>query len=385
VINAFLLGCLLVSCSKKEFEINLKWNRSYPNDNVEKNITGLKWCLSFLGSNISVDTTLTGLAFNDTLIRIRVDKLGFNREASNYLAQLNAQLKETGEYRQNNAIALGRYMALTIGSPFHYYKIAAVPDQLHDFKSRYSFHDIKGYVNNSGVSFVDRIILFSKKNTGNKQAYLSVETDSLTKQVYEFETVEVMPNGLSRFGVYDLNGKLKLAADPEVTGAGKPAKCMWCHESGIQPIFRKQRDYPGYLSSQNFQDSLTYYNSQLKSYQDALWKDAALKNRKNHTLMELTYIAFMEPSAEHLSAEWGLTVEEVKRKLRHLKTHRHEEFDYLGELYHRKEVDHLAPWKVLEVPGSIREKSDNEKDYLTFKIYLDHFLNNLSLSSSEKK
>jgi len=364
--NMFVIITLLlvISCNTKVTdgnEINLKWNKSYPEETIEDAEIGLKWCLSFLGSNGAMDSIWTGLEHDKKTFKLHTDKLAFSPQATVYLKQLHIQLKKSEEYQKTNAIDLGRYMAMTIGNPDQYYKITAVPTMLDTFLTAYTFDSIPGYINNSGVSKVHRIISHSKNKTGKKQAYISAEVDSITKVPIEFETVELMENGLSRFGVYDHNGTIKEVADNTVTHAGKVAKCMWCHESGIQPMFRIQLNVPDYLTYERFQDTLTHYGLALRAYQNTIWKDKAIHKRRNHTKMEIAYIAFMEPSVAHLVEEWGLPEEEIRKRVGHMTTHRHEEFDFLGDLYHRSEVDLLAPWKVQKVPESIREKSNTEK------------------------
>ncbi|WP_299256522.1 hypothetical protein [uncultured Aquimarina sp.] len=365
IATILLSSFLSFSVLKKDNEINLKWNKSYPTDTLTKNIIALKWCLSFLGSDLASDTTTTGLIIkNNNTIALNIHQLRFDKNALKYLKKLNAKLKKTEEYQKNNAIDIGRYITLTIGSSNHYYKIVDIPKKLEDYNSLYTFDTINGYIDNSSISLVDRIISFSKNNTPKKQVYISTEVDSISKKIHEYETVEVMDNGQLKFGIYDQNGNLKDAANKEVTNAGKPAKCIWCHETGIQPMFRKQNDHKKYLSYQKLQDTLDYYNKQLRSYQDKHWKDKQIRNKRLHTEMEISYIAFMEPSAEHLANEWGFSLQEVQKKLKHLDTHRHHEFDFLGDLYYRKDVDNLAPWKVMNVPESVREKSNNEVNYL---------------------
>ncbi|AXT50484.1 hypothetical protein D1818_06435 [Aquimarina sp. BL5] len=358
---------LVFSCnsSVENQKINLKWNKSYPSDTFTKNVIALKWCLSFLGSDLASDSISKGISTdNQKIISLNLNQLKFDKNASRYLQKLNSKLKKTEEYQKNNSVDLGRYIALTIGSSYHYYRIVNVPNKLEDYNSLYAFDSISGYIDNSSVSLVDRIISYSKYNNRREQAYISVEIDSITKEIFEYETVEVMNNGQLKFGIYDRNGNLKDVADNKITMAGKPAKCIWCHETSIQPIFRKQKDHDGYLTFQKLQDTLDYYNKQLRSYQDSIWQDKEIRNKRLHTEMEISYIAFMEPSAEHLSNEWGITIEEVKTKLHNLKTHRHHEFDFLGDLYHRREIDALAPWKTLEVPENIREESTNEINHI---------------------
>lgn len=81
---------------------------------------------------------------------------------------------------------------------------------------------------------------------------------------------------------------------------------------------------------------------------------------KDHTLSEILYISFMEPSAERLAQEWQISIEEVKVKLKSLKTHRNQEFDFLGELFDRNEVEKFAPFQSVPFPSSIREQNKNE-------------------------
>ena len=360
-----LVCILLHSCSKLKFWetehnnlINLKWNKAYKNDNLELHKAGLKWALSFLGSKIALDTSYSGITYSKNTILLDVDHVGFSKKAITHLKALNKTIKTSDEYQKKGHIDIGRYLALTIGSPLHYYKIVDVPITLKDLESNYNFDTLTAYINNSSISKIDRNIKTSKTGTSYKKAFISSEIDTLTQKILEYESVELMENGLSRFALYDSIGNLKSAGDLNVTRAGKPGKCMWCHESGIQPLFRVQKEIPHYMSPKNFLDSLITYNSRLQDYQAKIWQDSLIINKRQHTNMELTYITFMEPSIEQLSNEWGLPPEKVRQKVKHLTPHTHEEFKFLGDsLYHRKNIDILAPYKVIAVPESIRESS----------------------------
>ncbi len=358
-----ILFLILFSCNTKVDDthtIYLKWNKSHEKDNLEKNIIGLKWTLSFLGSDFALDSSLKGITYTEDVIRLDISSIGFTEKAIVHLQSLNTVIKNSEEYQKKGYIDLGRYIALTIGSPHQYYKIVDIPLQLFDLKSRYTFDTLTAYINNSSISKIDREIQYSIHNTSNKRAFISSERDTITGEIQEFETVEVMKNGLSRFALYDLQGNLKATGDEDVTRAGKPAKCMWCHESGIQQLFRKQIDVKDYMPSSDFLDSLKRYNRELRVYQNNVWQDAFIKDRNSHTEMEIAYITFMEPSVEQLANEWQISIQEVQQKVAHLKSHRHHEFDFLGDLYHRKDIDPLAPFQVLEVPEFIREASGNE-------------------------
>ena len=358
--------CLLfLNCSKKEsYQIDLKWNKSYPDDTIENNVIGLQWCLSFLGSTIANDSISQGLTYNDSLIFLDINKLGFSQTSTSFLAKLNYELKNSEEYKKTNAVDLGRFMAITIGSSYHYYRIVGIPKKLDDYYSLYKFDSLQGYINNSSVSYLHRIISYSNSSSKLKQGFISAEIDSISKTVLEYETMEIMPNGQLKFGVYDVNGQLKSSGNSNHTKAGKPAKCIWCHEVNIQPLFNDQRNFNGFLPYLTLNDSLEKFNQSLQKKQDNLWTNKAIKNKKLHTFMEIAYISFMEPSIERISQEWSIPVEKVQDKLKKLKTHKHHEFNFLGDLYNRKDIDKIAPWKTLEVSSNIRNKSPNEINLL---------------------
>jgi hypothetical protein len=220
-----------------------------------------------------------------------------------------------------------------------------------------------GYVNNSSVSFAHRNIRFSKPD-GLKQCFVATEIDSLSQQVLEYETWELMANGQPRFGIYDADGNLKNNADPQYTTAGKPAKCMWCHESGVQQLFSQQRDFPGYLVAAQLQEKLIGFNQLLQRNRVDLPGRIDFSKRQQHTLSELLYISFMEPSAERLSLEWQMPLAEVQQLLSGLPTHVYDEFPFLGQLYDRNAVEQLAPFKGLAVSSSVRESSVLEVNHL---------------------
>lgn len=364
-VLCFILFVISLSCSPKEdYEIKLKWNKAYPEDTFERSVTGLKWALSYLGSTIANDSTLIKFNPQDSIINLDIKVLGFSDDASKTLAKLQYTFKETEYYKENNSYDLGRYVALTFGNPNHYYAITDISETFKKFHQNYTFSSAKGYINNSSVSKVHRILSFTNISEDNSQAFLSVEIDSITKDTLEYETTERMPNGQLKFGIYDKDGKLKSAASSIVTKAGAPAKCIWCHEVVVQPLFRTQQNYKGYLDYFKLDDTLTYFNRKLQKYQDSIWIDKSLSNKKLHTELELLYISFMEPSAERISREWNMPLKDVKQKLSGLETHIYEEFPFLGNLYHRQDIDALAPYTVLEVSESIREKSNNDVNLL---------------------
>lgn len=360
---------LFVSCENNTYyelqnhddTLHLKWNKAYPDDTIDKSLIGLKWGLSYIGAILP--KSLNGVSTSNNIISININKLGFSKSAIEKLSKLNLKIKESQEYRTTNTIDLGRYIALLIGASEHYYEITGVPNRLDALLNRYTLSPEKGYINNSSVSFDHRIIAFSEQS-GFNQIFISTETDPVSGQIHEYETIELLPNGQLRFGVFDANGNRKNNADPSYGKAGKPGKCMWCHESSINQMFTSQNDFTGYLSASAFQNKLINYKESNRNLKLTLVDGVDFSQTQQHTLTELLYISFMEPSAERLSVEWKMSLTQVQGLLSNLPTHIYAEFPFLGNLYYRKDVESLAPFQGLSVSSSVREQSETEVNHL---------------------
>jgi hypothetical protein len=322
----------------------------------------LKWALSYVGAKLPA--TLNGISTSETSITIFIDRLGFSASAAEQLSKLHSKIIASEEYRINNNIDLGRYVSLLIGASEHYYEIIGTPKRLENILNSYTLKPEKGYVNNSSVSFEHRIIQFSEQS-GFNQVFLSEEIDPITREIFEYETIELLPNGQLRFGIFDKNGDRINASDPSHSAAGKPAKCMWCHESTINQMFSPQIDFVGYLTATNFQNILIGYRESNSAQKLALTDGVDFSQSQQHSLTELLYISFMEPSAERLSIEWNLPLAEVQSRLSGFSTHIYEEFPFLGDLYYRKDIENLAPVAGLSVSTSIRESSLVEVNHLS--------------------
>jgi hypothetical protein len=339
----------------------LKWNKAYADDSIDKSIIGLKWGLSYVGAKLPA--SLNGITVTNTTISININQLGFSDVAIQKLNTLHAKIIASQEYQTNNAIDLGRYITLLLGASEHYYELIGTPTTLTEILNNYTLLPQKGYVNNSNVSLEHRIIQFSEQN-GFNQLFLSEEVNPITHEIYEYETIELLPNGQLRFGIFDVNGNRKNSADASHSNAGKPAKCMWCHESTINQMFTPQNDYLGYLTFTEFQNKLINYRESNRNLKLALTDGVDFSQTQQHTLTELLYISFMEPSAERLSLEWNLPLTQVQNLLSSLPTHMYTEFPFLGNLYYRNDIENWAPFQGLSVSSSVREPSAVEVNHI---------------------
>lgn len=369
------VAMVLEACTHKEealvsddnFTLQLKWNKAYATETKQMAETGFLWTLCFLGAELPKGSFNEGVVWNNNNLQVNFSKLGFNNQSLQALAKLIIQFKQSEEYRKSGAIDLGRFVALTLNSANHYYAITGIAKTFEGFKKGKIFDSKQFVATNSTISTFDRIIDLPDSNNIDyvKDAYISNECDGKVSdgnyKITSFEVFEQMRNGQFRFAIYDNTGLLLSAAKGS---AGKPAKCLWCHETTIQTIFVEQKDEPGFYSSEQFKNIVTRNILALKKHRNTLQSDLDFEKKNDHTYTELLYISFMEPNAERLALEWGMSIERVKEKLAGLPTHTHSEFDYLGELYFRDEIDKLAPFVSIKAPSSAREKSPYEPDLI---------------------
>lgn len=362
VVILFLISFTLNKNETNKCEINLSYTVNFKSDSLKNKLIGLKWAMSYLGANLprgSFNAAITNTTNNS--FTINFSKLGFNPEALGVIYQLTDSLKKSSEYAFKKNIDIGEFIALTIGVSETYYKITGVKKTLSEFKKHYAFNNnLKFAVLNSTVAFHNRIVYLSDDSIINKQAYIAEESDGLildkkfTAEV--FETFNIMENGQLRFAVYNKNGDLISSSKNSLGKAGKPAKCLWCHEIVISPLFKETPDVPNFISKKQFSDIVNTRMHNLNTYRKTLNSDIDFTKTQEHTQMELLYISYMEPSLKRLSQEWNMPIETLKKLLKHKQLHKHEEFKFFGDLYNRNDNLKMAPYALNSIPLSVREE-----------------------------
>jgi hypothetical protein len=353
----------------EDLTINLRWLKSYPTETKEDVLTGLAWSLSFLGASLPAESLHTAIEWKDERqFNLSLTKVGFNQEARVAWKAILDTLKKSDEYILQGGTDVGRFITLTLNSTNHYYAITGAKPRYSDFRSQYNFDSKKAGIVKSTIAFGSRVIEISNAEQFGQIAFIAAEGEgSLGNNGFiekEFEALDFMPNGQLRFALYDLNGNLKTSASKSLTAAGKPAKCLWCHETSLIPPFEDNNQLSGYYSTEEFKTLLANRMTIVNTYRDKL-ESKIFSKIQNHTKAELLYLSFMEPSLERLVQEWGISLSEVEKKLKDLPTHAHHEFSYLGDkLYNRADIDHLAPFKNIEVPNDPRNYSEYEPDFI---------------------
>lgn len=372
VINACVNNSLESITPTPDTTINLKWFNGSFSQTEDEMRTGFAWALSSLGAEIptgSLDILMTEITPN--VYQVDLSKAAFSGNSLNALGVVVSTLKNSPAYEMNNYVEMGRFIMLTLNSSYHYYEITQLPKTLSEFKSNYEFAGKKMRIINSGISNVERLVEISEADQFGEIAYKATEGlgsfEEGTFSAVEFEVFDFMANGQLRFGLYDLSGNLKAVADPEITRAGKPGKCLWCHEINIQPFFTSNPVLSGadYLSADQFSQILNNQNLFLAEHRDALDSEINFMNLQDHRLMEYLYIDFMEPAIARIAEEWNMEIEEAEEFLKDVPTHTQSEYG-IKNLFHRNDIEHLAPFSSIEVPESAREFSMNEPNFFDF-------------------
>ncbi|HSC17038.1 MAG TPA: hypothetical protein VLI71_18045 [Gammaproteobacteria bacterium] len=330
--------------------------------------TGLLWTLSFLGAALP-DEGAHPLSWRDNLLTLRLDRAGIDASSLPSWKRLLAAMKASEEYRATGGLDIGRFVALTLCSPNHYYALTGADARFEQAYARHSFAREQSAIVESAVSHGDRLIEVAAGPTTADIAFMAHEgpgsISAGTFVIEEHELLDVMANGQLRFALYGVDGALKPAASKTLTAAGKPAKCLWCHEIALQRPFDGRTGVPGYASLAEFERLIAQRMDALRSARSELDSRVDFARRQDHTYAELLYVSFYEPSVERLAREWDIPVAQVRETLSSLPTHAHHEFDFLGEqLYRRSDVDARAPYSTLEPPTDPREPSAYEPDLL---------------------
>jgi len=297
--------------------IKLRWIKSYPGQSRSQVATGLFWALSFLGAKLPADAAV--ISWDGTMVTLDLDAAGVSETSTAAWRRLVQVLKSSDEYRMMGGIDIGRFTFLSLCSSYQYYALTGVSPSYTQFRDRHTFAPKQVAIVESAVAHGNRLIEVGQGTDIDSVAFVAFEgTGALSDHSFQkadIETLDLMDNGQLRFGLYDLEGRLKATTTPALTAAGKPSKCLWCHEINLQP-------------------------------------------------------PFAEPTANRLAAEWNMPVERVEQLLagRNLKTHPHSERiddDVLGDnLYDRNDVDSLAPYATIRGPSDMREASNYEPNLL---------------------
>ena len=268
-----------------------------------------------------------------------------------------------------NAIDLGAFVSLALGSSTHYYSITDVEKDFAKKLSKYKNQEAIIFpVSKSIISKHTRVLKLYTKGAVTDWLFIAEEGEGdIAKNTFKakaFEVFDIMANGQLRFSVYNANGEIINGSPQNLSEAGKPAKCLWCHEIFIQPLYTNNDSVSGYISQSQFQALVKNMMFKLDLYRKNLNSDADFSKTQDHSLTERLYIGYMEPSLMKLSREWNIPVAKLKEILKNNHTHKHPEFVFFGDVYSRDSIGIFAPFKPCIPAFSVREYDKNEPNYI---------------------
>lgn len=363
LLYGFAIRCTsdqLRPVAEGKYSIQLRWAPAYEGEHRDQVMTGLQWSLSFLGAHLPAANWPAAVQFiDDHRFVLHLGEVGFSANSLEAMAEILARLKASEEYQKLEAIDLARFLVLSLHSSWHYYEIVDAPTSLTEYLAQKTVERIDSFpILTSSIAQKNRMIRFQVADELAQTFFIAEETEDVQLPSYpidHYEVLDILPNGQLRFLLYDDEGNLAPAAPIATTLAGKPSKCLWCHEVNVQPLFQPTADVPGFLSSAEFMLEVDTANRRLDQYKAGLPTAIDFSDKQAHTQSELLYISFMEPSLERIATEWGMAAEEVQNILKDFPTHTYDEFPFLGALYFREWVDSLAPYRTERVPDSVRE------------------------------
>ena len=375
-LRAPYLAALLVlvsglSCSyrqepprRPELTIQLRWVKGYPAETKRNVETGMNWALSFLGATLP-RTSPEVYSWHGNVVTVDLDAAGIAPQAAPAWISILTTLKASDEYRKTGALDIGRFVTLTLCSSRQYFALTGASPTFADFQARHPQERKPAAVVESGIAKGNRLLEVGPTGHIADIFFVAFEgTGSIADGSFhkaEVETLDFMPNGQLRFALYDLAGHQKLGTTPELTAAGKPSKCLWCHEIGLQQPYKSVTDVPGYYSTEELRKLLQERMNVVRAYRAALKSRIDFGRINDHTYAELLYLSFSEPSAARLALEWNEPEAKIQALLAGCKTHAQQERPILGDqLYDRADIDRFAPYQTIRVPSRIREAGGYE-------------------------
>ncbi len=378
IYSAISLGLLvLLSCActnngppadANDLTINLRWIKGYAGERKATVETGLMWALSFLGAEFP-DGAPNAFIWNDNVVTVDLDKVRLADGTRPAWEKLLTVLKQSDEYRRMGGVDIGRFLMLSLCSPRHYFALTGVAHDLRQVRQTHMFEGKQMAVVESVIARGNRLIEISGATQLPDIAFIGYEgTGSIRDGTFERKEVEVvdfMKNGQLRFALYDFGGNLKASTTPSLTGAGKPAKCLWCHEIQLMSALKNVSDVAGYHSTKEFDAIIAERMRIVGRYRSGLRSKIDFSRTQDHTYAEWLYLTFTEPSVERVAMEWNMPIERARQRLAGKPTHAQQEFALLGKmLYRRQDVDELSPYPVIKVASDPREPSAYEPDFL---------------------
>lgn len=377
ILFFWLLLFSIVSC-RKDLPLNevnneslmLKWNKAYDSESKQEVNLGLKWVLLNLGARLEKGSFEQCMQWtSDSELRFTPALAGYPEPVLKIWRNIIHHMKADPAYMQRGCLDLGRWIAICLNSSPQYYALTQMPKNYQLLLGNKAFHAQPMAVSSSTISQHKRIINLpdSLNWLASRQLFTVAEGDGVPGtsgfKVIAYEVLDLMENGQYRFGVYDTLFNLINGLPMQLGSAGKPAKCLWCHEQELLPNYFGGEDIQGFMGREEFDKRIEWFNAQTTQYRNKLSSEIDFSKRQDHASAELLYLSFMHPNIQRISREWNLPVQEVEKRLQGLEAVTYDEYPFLGLGYQRAEVDARSPIKEMPAPFAERNTLGIDPDY----------------------
>lgn len=340
--------------------VPLRWVRAYDGDSWERARAGLWWQLGNLGALPPVGEPAIQVHEQDPdAVRFTLDlgQVGLSADASAALVEASAFVAETDEVRLFGGLDLGAYALRTLYEPWTYYVVTGACRDAADWReARTGGAPLAEYaITKSLLLDGDRLDAFTAHPAAVADiAHLVAEGEgSIHRGTFvpgETESIDVMPNGMLRYAVYDEGGEL--APWARTAEVGQPGRCMWCHEDHLQPGYASNPGAPRYVPTEVFLRELDAQQAEVVALRAQLQTALVYDPPDAHEVGELLTETWLQPSPARLAREWGVGEDQVRAALAAVgaEGHANPEHPQLGgDLVHRAEADRAFAVLLVEL------------------------------------
>ena len=330
----------------------LRWVRGYDDEDWERAQQGLWWSLGVLGAVPPQATRAIHVASeseDEVVFDLDLLQCGLPAKALEAIRVSTEETIASDEKAIWGSVDLGRWIMRVIYEPWVYYAATGtcrnldgwMAERLDPTPLRYGV-TVSNLVKdkhrlielNSLPSSVERLAFKALEGSG------SIEDG--TFEPLEYEILDVLPNGLHHYAVYDLDGNLLPGGTPEISPAGQPGRCMWCHEGQwLQRGSDENVSPEPYLSYDEFMVAAEHVDTITDARRKQMNTILRIDDGDVHTWGEWLAEMFLHASPERLAREWHTTPAEVERILEKLDivTVPSGEYPDLGDVAERSALD----------------------------------------------